>query len=253
MNIGIMQGRLSPPNEGFQECPVDWRREFNLLFTTGLNHIEWVVTKKSFDYNPCFFEELETYPIHTICADNLVDKNICVPEFLEENLRPICEAALRNNIKSVSIPLLEESSVLSSTVRKKFSDLIKNYSRDYRDLEFWFEAELPVDKLMELLFLSDNFFVTYDTGNITSCGFEHEEYLSKIYKRIRNVHLKDRTYNAETVPPPTGDTDFKKVFKFLKKKNYNGVYTLQTAREEFGNEYQTILKHKSILEEIYNE
>ena len=27
MKIGIIQGRLSPPNEGFQECPEDWKRE----------------------------------------------------------------------------------------------------------------------------------------------------------------------------------------------------------------------------------
>ena len=253
MNLGIMQGRLSPPDEGFQECPSGWRREFNLLFTLGLGHVEWVVTKKSLDSNPCFYEELETYPIYTICADNLVDKNICDPGFLENNLRPICEAARRNNIKSVSIPLLEDSSVTDSTVRKKFCKLIKKYAEEYEDLEFWFEAELEAFKLMDILSISDNFFVTYDTGNMTSCGFDHQEYISMIFKRIRNVHLKDRTTDAQTVPPLSGDTDFKKIFKFLKKKNYNGIYTLQTAREEPGNEYQTILKHKGILEELYNE
>ena len=40
MKIGIIQGRLSRPVEGFQECPVDWRREFDLLPEIGLNHIE---------------------------------------------------------------------------------------------------------------------------------------------------------------------------------------------------------------------
>ena len=37
MNIGIIQGRLSPPIEGFQECPINWKREFNLLSGLGLN------------------------------------------------------------------------------------------------------------------------------------------------------------------------------------------------------------------------
>ena len=31
MKLGIIQGRLSEPKEGFQECPVEWKREFDLL------------------------------------------------------------------------------------------------------------------------------------------------------------------------------------------------------------------------------
>ena len=38
MKIGIIQGRLSSPDEGFQECPVDWKREFKLLGALDLNH-----------------------------------------------------------------------------------------------------------------------------------------------------------------------------------------------------------------------
>ena len=49
MKIGIIQGRLSSPDEGFQECPVDWKREFDLLRGLNLTHIEWIVTKEKFD------------------------------------------------------------------------------------------------------------------------------------------------------------------------------------------------------------
>ena len=51
MNIGVIQGRLSPPIEGFQECPVDWKREFDLLGRLGFTHIEWIVTKENFYTN----------------------------------------------------------------------------------------------------------------------------------------------------------------------------------------------------------
>ena len=34
--IGIIQGRLSKPDNGFQETPIDWNREFNLLPKLGL-------------------------------------------------------------------------------------------------------------------------------------------------------------------------------------------------------------------------
>ena len=115
-----------------------------------------------------------------------------------------------------------------------------------------FEAELEPRRLIDLLSISENFFVTYDTGNITSCGFDHENYLSLVFDRIKNIHLKDRTFDARTVPPLQGNTNFKQVFNFLKEKKYNGLYTLQTAREEFGRETETIKTHKRRLEEEYN-
>ena len=48
MKIGIIQGRLSEPKEGFQECPINWKREFDLLPELGLNHIEWIITSNNF-------------------------------------------------------------------------------------------------------------------------------------------------------------------------------------------------------------
>ena len=71
--LGIIQGRLSPPIEGFQECPVEWKKEFELLPELGLEHIEWIVTKNSLKNNPVLSEELSGYPVSSICLDNLVD------------------------------------------------------------------------------------------------------------------------------------------------------------------------------------
>ena len=97
-----------------------------------------------------------------------------------------------------------------------------------------------------------NFFVTYDTGNITSYGIDHADYIDAFYKRINNVHLKDRTYDAKTVYPNTGDTDFRLIFDKLTSVGYDGRYTLQTARGAAGNEVVTLLQHKNILEGLYN-
>ena len=58
MRIGIIQGRLSPPVEGFQECPVEWEREFDLLPKLDLNHIEWIVTYENYHRNPIFYKDL---------------------------------------------------------------------------------------------------------------------------------------------------------------------------------------------------
>jgi len=253
MKVGIIQGRLSTPTEGFQECPKNWRREFDLLDNMNLNDVEWIITKKSFSTNPIFFESALDYPIHSICADNLVDSGIHDKKYLKRNLIPICTAALRNNIRCITIPLLEESDMSDDNQRHAFGKVMQSMSENFPTIGFLFEAELEADKLLEILELSNNFYVTYDTGNITSCGYNHEEYIAKIGKYIRNVHLKDRTHEAQTVFPTSGDTDFKMIFKYLKSHGYNGVYTLQTARGKSGNEINTILLHKDIFERIYYE
>jgi hexulose-6-phosphate isomerase len=253
MKMGVIQGRLSPPIEGFQECPVDWQKEFALLSELNLNHIEWIVTKKSFSANPIFTDDVSEYPISSICADNLVDAQITNKEYLHNNLIPLCEAAVYNNIANITIPLLEDSSMSDNKRRQAFCSLIIEIIDQYEALNFLFEAELGVPQLQEILSLSDRCCVTYDTGNITSCGFEHIAYLEQIFDRIKNVHLKDRTYDAQTVYPLMGDTNFKQIFHFLRKSGYNGLYTLQTARGKFGDETKTIKEHKRIMEDLYNE
>ena len=115
------------------------------------------------------------------------------------------------------------------------------------------EAELHQKKLKKILDLNDNLFVTYDTGNITSYGLNHRDYIFELADKIKQVHIKDRIIQPlKTVEPNTGDTDFKLIFNCLKQINYDGLYTLQTARMENGNEVNTILRHKKIIEDIYN-
>ena len=249
--IGIIQGRLSPPIEGFQECPKDWKREFDLLGEVGLSHIDWVVTKQSFKHNPIFFQDLKRYSINSICADNLVDE--CIFGELASSLIPICNAAVRNNIKNVTIPLLENSNVEDNSNRDIFIKLMLPIADTYKNLNFSFEAELEAEKILEIIDLRDNFFTTYDTGNITSCGFDHKKYINLVKHKINNVHLKDRTFDAQTVEPMTGDTDFKLIFKTLKNIGYNGLYTLQTARGESGKEINTISDHVAIFKEMIND
>jgi len=253
MKIGIIQGRLSKPDNGFQDCPEDWEREFKLLWLLKMNHVEWIVTKESFNNNPIFTENLANHPIHSICADNIVDQRIVERSYFFDNLNPICESAIKNKIENITIPLLEDSDVSDDLIRKQFCTYAKELATSYKDLNFSIEAELEPYKLIDILRLKDNFYVTYDTGNMTSCKIDHKDYIHEFKDRINNVHLKDRTFDAQTVSPTTGDTDFKTIFNNLHKVNYSGVYTLQTAREEYGSEVETIAKHKKLFQEIYNE
>ena len=69
MKIGIIQGRLSEPKEGFQECPIDWKREFDLLQKLGLNHIEWIITS-NFKNNPIFNDNLKRIDLENKLKSN---------------------------------------------------------------------------------------------------------------------------------------------------------------------------------------
>ena len=114
------------------------------------------------------------------------------------------------------------------------------------------KLSVEVKKLKKVININDNLFVTYDTGNITSCGFNHKNYILELNDRIKQVHLKDRNIGSlKTVNPSTGDTNFNLIFKCLKDINFNGLYTLQTARGVSGNETNTIIKHKKIMEDFY--
>ena len=253
MKIGIIQGRLSPPVEGFQETPKNWQKEFEYLKQLNMNHIEWVVTKKSFSTNPIFFEDLTDYSISSVCADNIIDRKIDNHEFLLDNIVPLCKVAQKNNIKNITLPLLEDSSVENSNKRDNFCTTLKYISSTFQDLNFLIEAELGIEELREILNVNSNIYVTYDTGNITSFGLSHDEYINSFLPKIKNVHLKDRTKSGHTVAPFSGDTDFYLILKKLVDMNYNCLYTLQTARGPSGREKDTILKHKEKFEEVINE
>jgi len=158
---------------------------------------------------------------------------------------------VRNKVKFVTIPLLEDSDVSDDITRGKFKKILEHFTKQYPRLNFSLEAELSRDKLEDLL-LSDNVYATYDTGNMTSCGFDHNVYIKSLSGRISNVHLKDRTLKGQSVIPLTGDTDFELIFKTLKEIGYSSAYTLQTSREESGKEISTIIKHTELLRSIYD-
>lgn len=253
MKLGIIQGRLSPPVDNLiQEFPKSsWEKEFGLLDELKLTHIEWIVTKKSFEAGVTKLEITNfSHKISSICCDNLIDENITDYSFLQKNLEPICEWGIKNKIFSVNIPLLEKSLVTEKNKNRVFSNFTK-IGEKYPQISFNFEMESEISLCIELVKLKENFFLVYDTGNITSCGFDSLDWINKGFQYIRHVHLKDRTKNPiKTVEPFTGDTDFYSILDLLNKKGYNYYYTLQTCRGNDGGEVNTIKKHIKLFSQF---
>jgi len=254
MKLGIMQGRLSLPVNGhYQEFPDNWKQEFNLLSVLGLKGVEWLITKNSIRDNPLEFalKHKNDYPILSICLDTLVDNRINDEEYVNNMLESVCTKICSGFDGFLTIPLLDESSLEDSEKRKQFCSIIEKIGKKYPEIKFAFEAELSINSLKEILSLSDNFYVTYDTGNITSYGIDHIKYIKTFADKIVNVHIKDRTFSAETVEPLTGDTNFDIIFKTLSEIQYQGPFILQTARSKDGLEFETINRHKKIFEDLY--
>ena len=61
MKLGIMQGRLLPPEEQrFQSFPRQrWRDEFALAAAAGLDTIEWIYDAYGEDVNPLVISQAE--------------------------------------------------------------------------------------------------------------------------------------------------------------------------------------------------
>lgn len=256
MKLGVMQGRLSEPVKNqIQLFPKDtWKKEFSLLGELDLNHIEWIVTPE-YDLNPGYVSDLKNYPIHTVCADTLLDERFLEHNFIFNVISDIGKIAIKNDIKFITIPLMELSNVNTEERLNKFIEGLTAaiYYFDEYDLSFSIEAEADIPTMKKILSVSDRVFVTYDLGNMTSFGIDHRLYIEEFIDKINNVHIKDRTKDGQTVEPLTGDTEFSKIFKLLKEHNYDGVFTLQTARGQTGKEFETIKKHKNIFERLYNE
>lgn len=253
MQIGVIQGRLSKPLDGaIQEFPEEnWEKEFHSMNLIDLSHLEMIITPKSFHYVLGLDVRKYADKISSICCDNLMHEEIGQPGFMEDQFKPICEFALRNNIKAVTIPLLENSQLTKSNLHRVLNSML-SYSFVYHNLEFYFEMDCREDMAAGFLSSCSRFNFTYDTGNITTAGHDHQQYLETIHPWVKNVHLKDRK-GLQTVEPGTGDTDFKKIFTLLKKCNYSGKFTLQTARGESGQELSHNFKHKMFFKTLYDE
>jgi hypothetical protein len=255
VKLGILQGRLSKPVGGlYQEFPKYWRNEFDVLPQLGLVGMEWLITPALFEANPFFIDgsNMGELPILSVCADTLVDGRICDKSFLKHNLDPICAQALKSGVEILTIPILDESDLNDDKTRESFCSIIEWYGKSYPEIKFAFEAEMPPNKLNDIVSLCDNFYVTYDTGNITSCGVDHSDFIDFFKDKIVNVHIKDRTFDRQTVAPTTGDTDFELIFQKLSSIGYDGNFILQTARGKDGQEYNTAKKHIKIFKDLHD-
>jgi L-ribulose-5-phosphate 3-epimerase len=257
MKLGIMQGRLVPPEpQRFQSFPRRrWREEFAIAADAGLDTIEWIYDAYGEDVNPLASDEgirelerlcsVHRVAVESVCADWFmdfplvgVDAQTARPRW--ERLGWLMERSARLGVNRIVVPFVDASAIRSETDTDAvvaginvLADMI-----DTTSVELHLEAGLAPGEFAALLARIAHSLVkvNYDSGNSASLGYEPAEEFAAYGGRVGSVHLKDRRLGGGTVPLGTGDTDFDALFGALAAVHYRGDFILQVARGSEGDE-----------------
>jgi L-ribulose-5-phosphate 3-epimerase len=260
MLIGIMQGRLLPPEpDRFQAFPRSgWEREFGLAQAAALQSIEWIYDAYGADINPIATDEgiehigqlaLENrVSVLSLCADYFMD----IPALDPKKLVWLLERCSLAKISRIVLPFVDASRIESPEHAQRVISILRELLPEATRLSVEIHLETSLDPasfaaLLDALphpLLRAN----YDSGNSASLGYLPSEEFAAYGERIASVHIKDRVRNGGTVPLGTGAADFSALFRELKRVKYNGDFILQTARETAGDELALARRNLSWLQ-----
>lgn len=267
--IGIMQGRMVPPENNQIQCfpRLRWRDEFALAAEAGLDCIEWIYDLYGADVNPIMTDEgIEEMwglssehgvRIYSICADYFMDKPLvrATPAETGERLMTLFRLMGRGKLLGahrIVLPFVDASRIEKD---KDFDDVVSVLNTalpvaDETGVEIHLETSLPPEQFAKLLGRVDHPMIkaNYDSGNSSSLGYNVHEEFSAYGKRVGSVHIKDRVLGGGTVPLGTGNADLKGLFECLKEVGYHGDFILQVARDEPGDEVAWARQNREFVE-----
>jgi len=252
---GIMQGRLSPPEDGrFQSFPRNaWREEFPRARAAGLDYIEWIHDHYDLGANPIFtpdglaeFDALKReHNIATpaLCGDWFMDFPLirCTDAELatrEQHLHDLLRIAARIGANRIVLPFVDNAKIVTEEEKQQVLDILNRALpvAVEHNVELHLEADFnPADFAAFLARLQHpSLKVNWDSGNSSGLGYIASEEFAAYGDRIGSVHIKDRYKKpeggVETRPLGTGSADFDDVFRAIRSVNYTGGVTLQVAR-----------------------
>jgi L-ribulose-5-phosphate 3-epimerase len=270
--FGVMQGRLSPPEDGrFQSFPRhSWRSELSRAGQAGLSYIEWIYDAYGASVNPIASAEgiaqlnalKEESGIKTpaICADWLMDYPLirCSEEEREQRehvLHDLLRWGKKIGASRVVLPFVDASSIRTEQEKITVLGVLEralplsgelgiemHLEADFGPAEFAsFLARIPHPAIK----------VNYDTGNSSGLGYVASEEFAAYGDRIGSIHIKDRQRlpdgKVATRPLGQGSADFDDVFRSIRKIGYPGGFTLQVARGKDGDEVNWIQQQLAFL------
>ena len=254
--IGILQGRLSPPQgSGAQFFPRDWAAEFPLAKEMGFSSITWFLDRTVPGFDPIRDIWLTTgvlaaidgarriLPIQAIDCSHLypffgsgAGETVRAFELLLPPLAPRLSGAIILPMLLHNAPRTDEEMLQTRRTLERLLAVAEPLGA-----RFALETEMPAAVLAEFVdsFNSPLLGVCYDLGSATTYGLDSPAEILELGSRIFEVHIKDHKRGQVVGTHPSvklgeGDTDFIGCFKALKTLHYKGGLTMQAWR---GSEY----------------
>ena len=263
-----MQGRLLPPQEGrFQAFPRgEWRNEFSLAASAGLNGIEWIFDAYGENVNPLVDDagtaemlcrsQQTGIVVRSLCADYFMDKPLLRTGELErheliEKMHWLLSRCKLAGIGRIVMPFVDNSRIQNEDEVGQVVSILQSILpvAEANDVELHLETSLAPEPFADLLERCNHPLVrvNYDSGNSASLGYAVADEFAAYGSRIGSVHIKDRKQGGGTVPLGTGDADFSALFRGLASLKYEGDYVLQIARSEPGQEVPWIVQNLAAI------
>lgn len=259
--IGMMQGRLSPPEEGrFQSFPKNsWQQEIEHAQQAGISYIEWIYDEYGREVNPIETAEgirklnalKDEYKIATpaLCADWLMDFPLlrCSPQQQqqrEEELHALLKKAHSIGAWRIVLPFVDAASMRNELEKLEVLAILHRAlsAAETYDVELHLETDLAPKDFARFLaeIPHPRVKVNYDSGNSSGLGYVPREEFAAYGSRIGSIHIKDRLRRPDgsvvSMPLGQGSADFDDLFTCLRSIGYQGGLTLQTARGTAGDE-----------------
>lgn len=249
--IGIMQGRLSRPQQGkIQSFPWNhWQQEFFRAKEIGLQLIEFVYDYHNNEQNPLMTSRGCAEIMSLVDETGVVVRSVCADYFME---KPIHSASMEERKESISlleflisqaksigvtniiIPCVDQSSLRSEGDAERLKNALENIHPilEKSGINIALETDLSPQNFLKLLMDLNLPCVTvnYDTGNSASLGYSAKEELAAYGRYISSIHIKDRVLGGSTVQFGKGSVNFTSFFKELKRVDYPGFFIIQGAR-----------------------
>lgn len=273
--LGIIQGRLSPPLHGkIQAFPIDtWESEFALARDCGLDAMELVMDSYEWKTNPIWtdkgcqriIELSQEAGIDVISIDplylterGLLSNSAEISRERIDTMKKIIPNCSKIGMDYILMPIMinpskDVTAMLKSDKNWPYVvDFLRScleIAEDY-GIRFALETALDADEIFDLMddLKSSSTGVCYDTGNSAYFGHDILADLEKLSQFLVEVHIKDvkntdRNGNPvsffNSVELGTGDVDFTAVFDLLNKIGFGGAYVLQMAR---GDDHVGVVK-----------
>lgn len=267
MKLAIMQGRLSPIEDGrFQSFPrLSWEREFERVAAAGLQGIEWIYDVYGEGANPIETDD-GIAQIKALSRQHGVEvRSLCADWFMEnllfripsnerqkniERFHWLLERCRQAGIGHVVLPFVDTSSMRDEAEREAVAEMLQTSRLQLQKcgVEVHLETDLGPSEFAGLLEAVSSPLIkaNYDTGNSAASGYRASEEWAAYGYRVGSVHFKDRIRNGGTVPLGEGNVDWPDVFGAM--QSYRGPMLLQVARGEAGQETQWAQQNRIWME-----